>query len=88
MRLDKYLKITRIFKRRSLATEAAKMGFVTVNGRVAKPSHSVDVGDVIELSTDLFYKKIRVLNVPQEGRNIKNPEEFVQIIADEPRHKQ
>jgi ribosomal 50S subunit-recycling heat shock protein len=85
MRLVKYLKTTRIFKRRSLATEAAKMGFVTVNGRVAKPSHSVGVGDVIELSTDLFYKKIRVLNIPQEGRNIKNPGEFAEIIIDESR---
>jgi ribosomal 50S subunit-recycling heat shock protein len=83
MRLDKFLKVVRIFKRRSLATESAKMGFVSINGRIVKASYNVEVGDVIELSTDLFYKKIKVLNIPMEGHNIKSLEEYVQIIVDE-----
>lgn len=83
MRLDKYLKIVKVFKRRTLATEAAKMGFVSINGRIVKASHNVEVGDIIELSTDLFYKKIKVLNIPMEGHSIKSLEEYVQIIVDE-----
>jgi ribosomal 50S subunit-recycling heat shock protein len=82
MRLDKFLKIVKIFKRRTLATESAKMGFISINGKIVKASHIVAVGDIIELSTDLFYKKFMILNIPQEGHNIKKTEEYVQIIAD------
>ena len=49
MRLDKYLKVSRIIKRRTVAQEACDGGKVTVNGKVAKPSSDVKVGDVIEV---------------------------------------
>ena len=48
MRLDKYLKVTRLIKRRTIANEACDGERVTVNGRVAKASYDVKVGDVIE----------------------------------------
>ena len=48
MRLDKYLKVSRIIKRRTVANEACDGERVTVNGRVAKASYDVKVGDVIE----------------------------------------
>ena len=47
MRLDKYLKISRIIKRRTVANEAADAGRITVNGKVAKPSSDVKAGDVL-----------------------------------------
>ena len=50
MRLDKFLKISRIIKRRSLANEACSGGCVRVNGKVAKPSAEVKAGDEIEVS--------------------------------------
>ena len=49
MRLDKYLKVSRIIKRRTVANEACDGGRVTVNGKVAKAGLEVKVGDVIEI---------------------------------------
>ncbi len=50
MRIDKFLKVSRILKRRTLAREACDGGKVKINGRDAKPSHPVKVGDVVELT--------------------------------------
>ncbi len=50
MRLDKYLKVSRLIKRRTVACEACEMGKVTVNGKVAKPSCNVDTGDVVAIT--------------------------------------
>lgn len=47
MRLDKFLKISRIIKRRAVAKEAAEKGRIQINGNVAKPSANVKVGDVV-----------------------------------------
>ncbi len=49
MRLDKYLKVSRLIKRRTVANEACDTGRVTINGKVAKPSTEVKLGDVIGL---------------------------------------
>lgn len=49
MRLDKFLKVSRIIKRRTVANEACDAGRVTVNGKVAKASLDVKVGDIIEI---------------------------------------
>lgn len=50
MRIDKFLKISRIIKRRSVANEACDSGRVSVNGRVVKASYDVKVGDVLEIT--------------------------------------
>lgn len=50
MRLDKYLKITRLIKRRTIANEACDAGKVTVNGKVARASYDVKVNDIIEIN--------------------------------------
>ena len=49
MRLDKYLKVSRIIKRRTVASEADSAGRIVVNGRIAKPSTEVKPGDVIDI---------------------------------------
>lgn len=49
MRLDKYLKVSRIIKRRTVANEACDAGRVTINGRPAKASYDVKVGDILEI---------------------------------------
>ena len=49
MRLDKYLKVSRLIKRRTVANEACDLGRITVNDRVARASYDVKVGDVIEV---------------------------------------
>lgn len=49
MRIDKFLKVSRILKRRTLAQEACDKGKVSVNGKEAKPAHQIKVGDVVEI---------------------------------------
>ena len=50
MRLDKYLKVARVIKRRTIAKDILDLGFVKINGRNAKPSTEVKIGDVLELT--------------------------------------
>ena len=63
MRLDKYLKVSRIIKRRTVANSACDAQHVTVNGRDAKASYNVKVGDIIEITFGQKVLKIRVENI-------------------------
>ncbi len=63
MRLDKYLKVSRIIKRRTVANEACDAGRVSVNGKVARASLDVKVGDVIEIAFGTRTVKVEVLDV-------------------------
>ena len=62
-RLDKFLKVSRIIKRRTIANEACDAGRVMVNGKPAKASLNVKVGDVIEIAFGTKTVKVRVLNL-------------------------
>ena len=63
MRLDKYLKVSRIIKRRTVANDACDTEHVSVNGRPAKASYDVKTGDVIEITFGQRTLKVRVLDV-------------------------
>lgn len=63
MRLDKYLKVSRIIKRRTVANDACDNAHVTVNGRAAKASYDVKVGDVLEITFGEKKMQLRVLDV-------------------------
>ena len=65
MRLDKYLKVTRIIKRRTVANEACDAARVTVNGRPAKASYEVKENDVIAISFGERTMKIQVVSVKE-----------------------
>lgn len=65
MRLDKYLKVSRIIKRRTVANEACDAGRVTVNGKPARASYDVKIGDVIEVTLGARSVKILVLEVSE-----------------------
>lgn len=65
MRLDKYLKVSRIIKRRTVANDACDAEHVTVNGRPAKASYDVKQGDVIEVSFGQRTLKVRVLDIKE-----------------------
>ncbi|GKH46590.1 MULTISPECIES: RNA-binding S4 domain-containing protein [Anaerotruncus] len=65
MRLDKYLKITRLIKRRTVANEACDAGRVTVNGKVARASYDVKEGDVVELNLGQKPLRVQVLKVSE-----------------------
>ncbi|MDI3543008.1 MAG: hypothetical protein PWP57_611 [Candidatus Atribacteria bacterium] len=66
MRLDKFLKVSSLIKRRPLAQAACKNGKVLVNGKVAKPGTEVDLGDEITVFTPTYQIVVRVKNL--EGR--------------------
>ena len=68
MRLDKYLKVSRIIKRRTVANEACDAGRVTVNGRVARASLDIKANDIIEISFGTNTVKVQVLNVAETVR--------------------
>ena len=63
MRLDKYLKVSRIIKRRTVANDACDAAHITVNGRLAKASYDVKEGDVLEISFGQRVLKVRVVCV-------------------------
>ena len=65
MRIDKYLKVSRIIKRRTVAQEACEGGKVTINGKVAKPSSEVKVGDVLTLQFGMKTVTVEVLEVKE-----------------------
>ena len=67
MRLDKYLKVSRIIKRRTVANEVCDAKHVTVNGKVARASYDVKVGDVIEIQMGANLLKAEVLNVSEHA---------------------
>ncbi|MBE6932065.1 MAG: RNA-binding S4 domain-containing protein [Ruminococcaceae bacterium] len=68
MRLDKYLKVSRLIKRRTVANEACDNARVSVNGRQAKASYDVKVGDVIELQFGARTVRVEVLQVADNVR--------------------
>lgn len=71
MRLDKYLKVSRLIKRRTLANEVADAGRVLVGGKTAKASYAVKVGDVIEITFGNRPVKVRVLSVEEpKGKDV------------------
>lgn len=65
MRLDKYLKVSRIIKRRTVAKEACEGGRVSINGKVAKPSSDIKEGDIIEIAFAKKILKARIINIAE-----------------------
>ena len=63
MRLDKYLKVSRLIKRRTIANEACDADKITVNGKAARASYDVKIGDVIEINMGKNPLKVKVLQV-------------------------
>ena len=65
MRLDKYLKVSRIIKRRTVANEACAGGRVSLNGRVVKPAAEVNIGDILEIRFGNRVGKYQVMQVAE-----------------------
>ncbi len=65
MRLDKYLKVSRLIKRRTIANEACDAGRILVNGTVARASYNVKVGDIVEINLGSKTLKVKILNVSE-----------------------
>jgi len=79
MRLDKYLKITRLIKRRTIANEACDAGKISVNGKIARASYDVKIGDEIEINMGNKPLKVKVLNVTEHATKENAAENYTVI---------
>ena len=78
MRLDKFLKVSRVIKRRTITKEAEDNGRISVNGKIAKPSYEVKVGDIIEIKFGDKISKFEIIKIPE--KQVSNMEEIIKII--------
>jgi ribosomal 50S subunit-recycling heat shock protein len=80
MRLDKYLKVSRIIKRRTVAQEACTGSRVMLNGKIAKPGADVKVGDTLEIAFGEKTVKVMILSVAETVRK-ENAAEMYKVIS-------
>lgn len=80
MRLDKFLKVSRLIKRRTVANEVSDMGRVYVNGNPAKPSKQIKEGDEIHIEYANRTVKARVLKVPTNNVSVQEAPSLYEII--------
>ena len=64
MRIDKFLKVSRIIKRRTIANEAADNGRISVNGKVVKPSYDIKIPDIVEIKFGDQTSKFKITAIP------------------------
>ncbi len=83
MRLDKYLKVSRIIKRRTVAKEACDGGRVSVNGREAKPGSEVKEGDTLEIRFGNRLGRYRIVSVQETVRKENAAEMYTVLSEDE-----
>lgn len=79
MRLDKFLKVSRVIKRRSVANEACDIGRVKINDKIAKACSEINVGDIIEIKFGENWTKFEVLSLVQSIKK-EEAENMVRII--------
>ena len=82
MRLDKFLKVSRVIKRRTVANDACDAGRVTINGRVAKASAEVKEGDVVEVGFGTGKTRFQVLKVAETVRK-NDAGEMYRLLEDD-----
>ncbi len=82
MRIDKFLKVSRLLKRRTVAVEAVKGGRIKINGKSVKPAHNVAVGDIIELGFNTGAISVRVLAIKETVRK-EEAETLYEILQED-----
>ncbi|ACD23351.1 RNA-binding S4 domain-containing protein [Clostridium botulinum] len=83
MRLDKYLKVSRIIKRRTVAKEACESGRVSINGKVAKPSTDIKEDDIIEITFANRTLKAKIVNIKEHVRKEDAKEMYIIVEGQE-----
>ncbi len=78
MRIDKFLKMSRVIKRRTVANEVADNGRISVNGKIVKPSYDVKVGDIVEIQFGDKISKFEVTSIPKVQN--KDLEESIKLL--------
>ncbi len=80
MRLDKFLKVSRLIKRRTIANSVCESARVFVNDNPAKPAKTVKIGDIITIEFKDSYKKVCILKIPQGNVSINEALQLYKII--------
>ena len=80
MRLDKFLKVSRLIKRRTVANTVSEMGRVLVNGNPAKPAKQLKVGDIIEIEYSNRVEKVEILAIPTGNVSIQDASKLYKVI--------
>ena len=80
MRLDKFLKVSRLIKRRTVANEVSDMGRVLVNGNPSKPSKQLKENDIIEIIYANKIIKVKILKIPATNVSIQQAHELYEIL--------
>jgi len=80
MRLDKFLKVSRLIKRRTVANDVADLGRVSVNGSPAKPSKQLKEGDVIKIENPNRVISAKVLKIPQGNVSIQESTTLYEVV--------
>lgn len=80
MRIDKYLKVSRLIKRRTVANDACDTEHISVNGKAVKASYHVKEGDIIEIAFGMRTLKVKVIDV-RENANKSNAGEMYEVIS-------
>ena len=80
MRLDKFLKVSRLIKRRTVANTVSEMGRVLVNANPAKPAKQLKVGDIIEIEYANRTEKVEVLIIPSGNVSIQESASLYRVI--------
>lgn len=78
MRIDKFLKVSRVIKRRTVANEAADNGRISVNGKKVKASYEVKIGDIVEIKFGDKISKFEILEIPKTSG--KNLSELIKLL--------
>lgn len=78
MRLDKFLKVSRVIKRRTVANEVADNGRITVNDKIVKPSYDVKVGDIVAIKFGDRISRFEILKIPE--RQVKDMSDIIKIL--------
>ena len=81
MRIDKFLKVSRLLKRRTIANEACDGGRVKVNGRAVKPSYNIKEGDIVEIGFNSGTVKFKI-NMIKETVRKEDAEKLYEILAE------
>ena len=81
MRIDKFLKVSRIIKRRTVANDACDAAHVSVNGKTVKASYDVKEGDIVEITFGAKKLKIRVLDVKEVVRK-NDASELYEVVSE------
>lgn len=78
MRIDKFLKVARVIKRRTIANEMADKGRIFVNEKQVKPSYEVKIGDIIEIKFGEKISKFKIIEIPKVQGN--NMPEMIELL--------